>query len=409
MKSRWIIAAIILSAAGALIAYIAQNTYWDEIALPAPLRGEAVTNPFYASQKFAEALGATTEWRRTLGTLPNGDVVVVLSHWHWDLIDERRDQLEEWVNAGGRVVIDRTLIGGEERLENWAGIRREYPAADDDEVEDENDDEESEEEVEDSAIGERCDTLHNLDSKGEIAANGREFSVCKMEGFSHLATDRDIAWGLGSDEGVQVLRVKVGRGSVTSINADPFGNRDLMEMDHGRLFAAATQLRRADRVIFISERDHTSLLGLMWIHGAPVVVLVGIMLATLLWRGGVRFGPLAAATDTARRSIAEQIRGTGQFTIRLGGGKALHAATIRALQDAASRRIPKYSGLPHSERVAAIAQATGIDHDSLAQAINHGGARRPGELAKTIALLETARRKILNSGPHPHSHLQPGA
>jgi hypothetical protein len=411
MKSRWIIAAILCVAIGALVAYIASNTYWDDITLPAPLRGEAVTNPFYASQKFAAALGATTEWRHSLGALPNGDVVVVLSHWHWDLIQDRRQQLEEWVSAGGRVVIDRTLIGGEEHLETWAGIRRVYSDDDEDtDDEDTGDEDTGDEDAGDEEVateaepanadslpaGELCKTLHVVDSQGKAQTNGREFSVCKLDGFSHLATDREIAWGLASEHGLEALRVNVGRGSVTSINANPFGNRDLMEMDHGVLFVAASQLRRGDRVIFISERDHTSLLGLIWIHGAPVVVLFLIMLAALLWRGGVRFGPLSATTDAARRSIAEQIRGTGQFTIRLGGGKALHAAAVRALQEAASRRIARYSGLPHVERIAAIAQAAGIDSDTLAQAVNQSGARRPGELAHTIATLETARRKILD-------------
>ena len=54
---------------GVLVTYIARNTYWDEISIPTPLRGEAVTNPFYAAQRFAEALGARTEWRQALGTL----------------------------------------------------------------------------------------------------------------------------------------------------------------------------------------------------------------------------------------------------------------------------------------------------------------------------------------------------
>jgi len=402
MKPRWIVAAIVSIAIGAFIAFIAANTYWDEISLPAPMRGEAVTNPFYASQKFVEALGAQSEWRRALGELPSDDAVVVLAHWHWDLIANRRQQIEEWVSAGGRVVFDKTLIGGEEHLKTWAGIRRQYPDPDD-EAEDETGDEDTQDDEEPAAelddgmaANGECDTLRPVNADGEMVASGRDFDVCMLDGFSYLSTEREIAWGLANDDGLQALRVNVGRGSVTSINASPFGNRDLKEMEHAALFVAALQLRRGDRVIFVSEREHTSLLGLIWIYGAPVVVLFLIMLAALLWRGGVRFGPLGAPTDTARRSIAEQIRGTGQFTMRLGGGKALHAAAVRALQEAASRRIAQYSSLSHAERIAALAQATNIDTETLGQAINHGGARKPAELAQTIAMLETVRRKILN-------------
>jgi hypothetical protein len=395
LKARWLLIGIACLGLGLLVALIAQNTYWDEISIPTPLRGEAVTNPFYASQKLAEELGATTQWRRSLDALPNADGVIVLSHWHWDLIRDRRDQLEDWVDAGGRIVLDRTLIGGEEHLESWAGIRRDYP--DDEETDEEADEEEPDEpeEVADAPAAELCDRLSAIDSRGEIVTDGRELTVCKLDGFSSLATDRNIAWGLAGSDGIQALRVRVGRGSVTSINAEPFGNRDLLKEDHASLFVAATQLRRGDRIVFISETEHTSLLGLIWIYGAPVVVLFALMVALVLWRGGVRFGPLSAATQTARRSIAEQIRGTGQFTIRLGGGTALHAASVRALHEAAHRRVVGYGAMSHADRVAALALTTGVDADALAQAINHGGARKPAELAQTIATLETARRRIL--------------
>jgi hypothetical protein len=52
--------------------------------------------------------------------------------------------------------------------------------------------------------------------------------------------------------------------------------------------------------------------------------------------------------------------------------------------------------MAHIERVAAIAQRAGVDSEALAAAINHSGARRPNDLAHTVALLESARRKILD-------------
>ena len=97
-------------------------------------------------------------------------------------------------------------------------------------------------------------------------------------------------------------------------------------------------MRRGDDVHFLSEDTHPSLLALLWRYGAPVVMLTLTLVALVLWRGGVRFGPLAAAADAARRSLVEQIRGTGQFILRHGGGHSLHAASVRALDEAAKRR-----------------------------------------------------------------------
>ena len=38
----------------ALGIYVARNTYWQDMQYPTPPKGEAITNPFYAAQRFAE-------------------------------------------------------------------------------------------------------------------------------------------------------------------------------------------------------------------------------------------------------------------------------------------------------------------------------------------------------------------
>ena len=121
------------------------------------------------------------------------------------------------------------------------------------------------------------------------------------------------------------------------------------------------QLRRGDSIVFLSEGDHDSLLRLLWRFGAPAVLLLAAFVALALWRAGARFGPPIAATVTARRSLAEQIRGTGQFALRFGGGRALHAAALRALRDAAVQRFPNYDQMASETRVAALAKASGIE------------------------------------------------
>ena len=187
----------------------------------------------------------------------------------------------------------------------------------------------------------------------------------------------------------------VGRGSVTLINAIPFLHKDLFEGDHASLFAAATQLRGGDEIRFLSEDSHESLVTLVWRYGAPVVVIALLAIALALWRGGTRFGPLVAATENTRRSLGEQIRGTGLFAIRFGGGEALHSASARALNEAATRRISAYARLPSEERIAALVRATGFAADDLKAALHYSGPRRANELRSAIALLEAGRRRIL--------------
>jgi hypothetical protein len=382
-RAIWMLAGTLLVA---LFAWVASHTSWADVKVPMPPKGEALTNPFYAVQRFAEALGAHTAWNRVLTTLP-ADSVVVLSAWHWNLSPGRREALERFVESGGRLVVDRTLTGGDDEFERWSGIVREYRERD--------------------AARESVDWKHEVCSRFQEAQNGTPASgspeagywICGLDGLSSLTSKRDAAWTLRDGSGIQAMRVAVGRGSVTVINATPFRERSLFDGDHGRLFVSAAELRRGDDVRFMSEDAHPSLLALLWQHGAPVVGLTLALVALVLWRGGVRFGPLAAVPEAARRSLAEQIRGTGQFALRHGNGESLHAACVRALDEAAQRRVPIYASLSATERAAALARLTGFEGDALAGALRHAGVRRPHELRNAIGLLEAARRRALIEQP----------
>jgi hypothetical protein len=190
------------------------------------------------------------------------------------------------------------------------------------------------------------------------------------------------------------MRVAIGRGSVTVVNSAPFRYRSLFDGDHGRLFVAAAQLRHGDEVHFMSEDDYPGLMTLMWRRGAPVVAIGLVLVGLLLWRGAVRFGPLAPSPASARRSLADQIRGSGRFALQCGG-QALHAAVVRALDEAARRRISRYGSMPPDGRSAALARLTGIDGDALSSAVDLSRPRRAGELHRTLTLLEAARRETL--------------
>lgn len=408
MKTK-VVWAIVLAGIGLIVVWIANNTYWTEIEVPMPLKDEAARNPFYAAQRFVENLDATSVRDRIQVEVPDG-AVVVLSSWHWDLVEGRRSRMEEWVERGGRLVLDRSLIGGEDRFREWSGISRRNPRleeaerrrqrielGEDEEGDSDDAGNQEEEEAETPAVVKRTAECRDLSESTPAAAGSaiKGLRLCRPSDGSYLTTTRKIAWALKDETGNQVLRVDIGKGSVTVINALPFRYRVFLDGDHARLLALATQLRHGDEVHFMSEEEHASILTLMWVYGWPVVLLSLAWIGFALWRNSVRFGPLVAATDTARRSIAEQIRGTGQFVIRFGGGKALHAAAVRALDEAACRRISAYRRMPAGERIEAVARLAGLEPSLLAPAVNLSGPRRLHELRQALALIETARRRIL--------------
>ena len=362
-----------------IVYWIASNTEWVDVTVPMPPAGEAAENPFYAAGRFADALGARSIRDRQLA-VPGPDAVIVLAAWHWDLTESRRYALERWVESGGRLVVAGPLAGGADEFERWSGVRRRHRPPE-------------------APTSERDEPCHQVREEHigtpDAAPEPTPHTICDLDESSALETQRKSAWILRDHAGPQVIRVPVGRGWVTVINAEPFQYRNLLDGDHGWLFVAAARLRPGDEVHFLTEDDHPSLLALTWRYGAPAIVLAFAAIGLALWRNGARFGPLAEAPPAARRSLAEQIRGTGQFALRYGDGESLHEAAVRALTEAATRRIPGYAHLSPGDRAEALARITSFDRSAISAAVLHAGLRTEGELRGTLAFLENARREIL--------------
>lgn len=379
----WIV--LVLLALGVLfiVMWIAGSTEWGEVEIPTRLRGDAATNPFYAAQKLVETLGATSERKESLGDTPR-DAVVVLSTWSWDIDGERREQFQRWVEAGGRLVVDAALISGGDAFEEWSGIVREREELDPDA-----------DLFQLPKIVKPCVSLDEVGAEIDEASSA-VYSACDLDYSSWFETSGRVLWGLRYEDLLRATRVAVGQGTVTAINGVPFVYRELFEGDHGELLAAAAELRSGDHFVFMSEADVASLPQLVWRYGAPVVAVLALWIALALWRGAMRFGPLVAPSESARRSLAEQVLGTGRFALRVGGGAALVTAARRALHEAAARRIVGYDRLAVAAQAQAVAALAHLDARELAAALDPHQSARPVELRAKLALLEAARRELVS-------------
>jgi hypothetical protein len=363
--------------------WLARNTHWEDVEVHTPMKGEAATNPFYALQHLSEALGAHTQVRHEIVNLPSSRGVIVVNFWNWNIIPERRKRLEQWVSDGGRLVVGFTEVRDQAFVE-WSGVK-ELPTPERDQAT-----------LRRTLPKSNSLTCGSLTRRLTSATDASEhYASCGFM-LNGLMTTRKVTWRLLDRYGhTQVVRIPIGQGSVTVLNDAGSGNQGVLCGEYALLFAAATQLHRGDQVSFLTEGGGGSLLGLTWQYGAPVVVLAAVLIALWLWRSGVRFGPLVAATESARRSLAEQIRGTGQFTLRFGGGAALYAATVRALNEVASRHIVHCERLDADARVAALAKLTRLQPADLARALYDKDRVKPQEIRRTIAFLEAARRRLL--------------
>ncbi|MEP7101592.1 MAG: DUF4350 domain-containing protein, partial [Burkholderiales bacterium] len=230
----------------------------------------------------------------------------------------------------------------------------------------------------------------------------RGYATCMFTGNALQANVAPI-WALDGPRGHVLVRVPLKRGSVTVSAIElPLDNNLLPDQDNALIAVAALQLRPGHTVWIVRDEARPPLLLFLWQRGAPAVLLGASALAFALWRGARRFGPRIAIAPPARRSMREQIRGTAEFVAHRGS-PALHAAQLRALLEAATPRIRGFDSMILGQRAQAIAALTGMDAHTLAHAMNPSLDPSPRATptrhpAAALALIETARRRLLNTG-----------
>lgn len=407
---RGLLVALVLGA----VAWLASYTEWVEVDVPLPARGEAAKNPLYATQQLVRRLGATVATPSNLAQLPPPHATLLLTSWYWDLFPERAQRLKGWVDAGGHLVLYANNLN-HEQLKGWLPIKQLAPPrqtkqnhdASDEDADDEDDEEDADTPTPAATpasaprvrtpMAPPChDTVEPVSVPATYSGGDRHFKICSYVASGWKLQSTTLAlWALEGPDGPLMLRAARGQGQVTVIL--PWGlldNDRVLKADNGLAAVAALQARPGAHVWFVSEEARPSFLSWLWREAWVAVLLGGAALVLALWRGGRRFGPLAAAATPGRRSMAEQIAGTAQF-LRREGPEALLAAQILALETVARNHIPHYDRLDRTQRAAAIAKHTGLSASALGLALDKSLARRRVDLPATLELLETARRLLL--------------
>jgi len=212
-----------------------------------------------------------------------------------------------------------------------------------------------------------------------------------------LVSKHTPAWSLANRSGLQVLRVNIGRGSVTVIpRYSLISNKNLIKHEHAEIFVTASHLVRGDALYIVNVAQAETLIALVWRLAAPALVFFGLTILCIILRQLPRFGPPLPPPAMVRRSLAEQIRANAAFAWRTRKLTALRAAVRRALDETAKKRIASYSSLDVRKRVNAIAAWAGVDSKALNSAMTEDAVAAPQVQRAAITLLEQTRR-ILNA------------
>lgn len=375
--------------------WLVRSTEWVEAETETPPRKEAATNRFFAAEHWLRALRIPVERHTGMDRMPPAAARLVLTSAHWDLFPGRAQRLRHWVEAGGHLVLPATMAD-DKPVADWIPVtlsdrRRQAPRSAASVAS-------APRPTRAAPLAERnCRSVtESVLIRGAPPPPSTELRLCASGFWRQLEASPGTAplWVVQGSEGIELLRVPVGAGSVTVIG--PYGllhNHELLRADNPLVVAAALQLDRAAAVWLVTEEARPSLLAWVWRHGWVAVLLALAAGAAWLWRDAVRFGPVGSMALPQRRSMHEQVAGTARFLQRHGPA-ALHAAQVRALHEAAQRRLPGYTRMSGPARIDAIVRATRLDGATLARALQPG-PRKPHLLPAELELLETARRRLV--------------
>ena len=394
-----------------LAVYIAFNTYWGDDTITTPLQGEAATNQYYSVERLLHAVGIRTQRIASLRVLPPTSNALFMEDLRVDVAHTTLESLEHWVERGGRLVITGTVDWQNQDLQAWSGIApvddtatppgaptppapaTPPPAPSPAQQPAQRPARPGQKTARARMVVTQAAECRPLVEKQHGEATGATLRVCFL--LQAFQSRRVPDWALSSDDGLQLVRVAIGRGSLTIIGS-PYmlSVRNFLRDDDAQAFIDAVPLRRGDRLMILSETQAEPFVALLWRLAAPAIVLFGVAALLLIWRNLPRFGPLAPVPVAARRSLAEQIRANARFARRTGKLGSLREAVRRALDRAAAMRIAGYASRDIPERAAELGKLVGVDPAVLDAAMKPNSADAAPAQRAAIALLEQTRRTL---------------
>ena len=445
MKSFWIVRAVAVLAIAAIVGWVVHGTHWVEVDVDDDVRGLAATDQQYSLRRILEASGATLEVRTALEPLPPPHGTLLLNSNFWNIFPGRSDQLETWVRNGGHLVVQGMHENADKDM-RWLPVSffvpkprtasapgdvvgaRLPPAKGDD---DEDDDEDQ------SAADNRADREQPFDhpfdhGHGPVRRHTREWGACAnfkesdatsepayepgrvYRGCTMVEQMRTVnhavpTWRLVDRKGgILAMRVPFGRGSVTGVSfLAVLDNRSLLQADNALITSAILQAEPGRAIWIVEDESREALPLWMWHEARTPTLLICAALLLSLWRLMLRFGPREAAAPQARRSMGEQVRGTGQF-IAGADPRALHDATRKAFEAVGRTRIDQWADRDDAERVAALAAvlapAATLDTAALLAALTPPPLANPAQVLAAIAVIEQARRALLRAPVAPFAN-----
>lgn len=449
MKNRTAIA--IWSIVGAIalggIIYVAIN--WFEIVDSEAwvgAQGEAASNPFYALERTLEEMGAkvekvqgTSQWQAALESEPSGSngTLFIGDRRLARMTPARVRQLQEWVKAGGNLIIEAEQPGiddpllaaykvGRVRLQWVKGEllprpKRTDPGAPADLEEEEEtpfnfaiDPQYDEEEAEpQKSSGKKTSERRSPFTRispvtTAILPGAHQFKV-SFRPYLNLVLDaaNTTAWPVEDEVGLRLVQIRdgVGRGRVTIVsNFDFMAYRRLSARDHAE-FVWHLVVANADGqsdiqgkpTVWLALRDPAG--GLWtWLTKYAWMVVASLLVLLIAWIARIvpRFGPLVKAPAPSRLSLTEHLVAMGRYLGQKHAFVPLATVARERFLARMARESPALARMDLGALAAALEKQSGIGQARVRRALETAPSDRRTfvETIQTLRALEQHLRAL---------------
>ncbi|MBH3420683.1 DUF4350 domain-containing protein [Pseudomonas gessardii] len=358
-------------------------TPYDEVVDRGP-SPEAQANPYLAAEHFLRQQGLAVEHAHSLerlATLPANDNSLLLLSERSNMTPRQVDQLLEWTQAGGHLLLVAEAIWDEETqdssdlLLNRLQLRQAFSDDFDQPP---------------SARKGKQPDLTRLYVDNETAPAFFSFDT----DFTLIDPRHLAQFSANSAKSSHLMQLNLGRGRVTVITDSELWKTPAIGLhDNAWLLWYLTQ---GSGVTLLSNTDAENLLSLLLRYFPQALLALAALILLGLWRAGVRQGPIQAPSPKARRQLQEHLNASADFLLRRSGQNSLLQALQRDILRTARRRHPGFEQLDTAGQWQALERLTRQPASLISQALGPLPAKRlsSADFSRQVACLQTLRNAL---------------
>ena len=385
------------------------------------LKGEARTNPLYATRLFLKQMGIPSETKTSLQGLsnfPDSDTILLLDTKRTTLSKKKIDQLIQWVESGGHLI---TKANKDEETSDKKKKNNKHKVSRDplqkrlgihvssggflNELDDTLDEFE---EITDKARDELDKAQGDTDNKKidypTISLNGVAKKLTLRDNwFRPITVDeahQDNTEEIKLDGNNYMIRQRLGDGMVTLMSDMKFiENKKLGTADHAEILwylvhGLHPSLNQPKAVWLIHNDEMPPLWALLWKYAWELIISLTLLSIAWLLKNTQRFGPLIPKAEEDRRSLTEHITSSGHFYWKNNKRKQLLESSRQALMQRLAQVYPGWSQRSKQEQIDMIAEQSKHEPETLYKALFTKDITTAEDFTRSIELLEHLRKTI---------------